>query len=46
MGRATRGVGIYLLGFASLFAIWHVAATWILNSVLFPPPWKVILKAI
>jgi len=46
MGRATRGVGIYLLGFASLFAIWHIAATWILSSVLFPPPWKVFMKAI
>ena len=46
MGRATRGIGLYLLGFASLFAIWHVAATWILSSVLFPPPWKVFVKAI
>ena len=46
MGRATRGVGIYLLGFASLFAIWHIAATWFLSSVLFPPPWKVFMKAI
>ena len=46
MARTARGVGIYLLGFASLFAIWHIAATWILSSVLFPPPWKVFLKAI
>ena len=46
MRSATRSVGIYLLGFASLFAIWHIAATWILSSVLFPPPWKVFLKAI
>ena len=46
MGRAARGVGLYLLGFASLFAIWHIAATWILSSVLFPPPWKVFVKAI
>jgi len=46
MGAAARGVGITLLGFASLFAIWHIAATWILSSVLFPPPWKVFVKAI
>ena len=46
MGAAARGVGIYLLGFASLFAIWHIAATWILSSVLFPPPWNVFVKAI
>ena len=46
MGSSARGVGLYLLGFASLFAIWHVAASWILSSVLFPPPWQVFLKAI
>jgi ABC-type nitrate/sulfonate/bicarbonate transport system permease component len=46
MQASLRGLGIYLLGFASLFAIWHVAATWILSSVLFPAPWKVFLKAI
>ncbi|HEX9555334.1 MAG TPA: ABC transporter permease [Reyranella sp.] len=36
----------YLLGFASLFLIWHFASTWLLNSVLFPPPWRVIVKAV
>jgi ABC-type nitrate/sulfonate/bicarbonate transport system permease component len=46
MQASLRGLGIYLIGFASLFAIWHVAATWLLDSVLFPPPWKVFLKAI
>lgn len=34
----------YLLGFASLFLVWHVASTYILNSVLFPQPLKVIVK--
>jgi ABC-type nitrate/sulfonate/bicarbonate transport system permease component len=43
---ALRSVGFYLLGFASLFAIWHVASTWLLSTVLFPPPWQVFLKAI
>jgi ABC-type nitrate/sulfonate/bicarbonate transport system permease component len=46
VNAALRNVGLYLLGFASLFAIWHVAATWIIPSVLFPAPWSVILKAI
>ena len=46
MRASLRGVGIYLLGFGSLFLIWHVLATWVLSSVLFPTPWKVILKAI
>jgi len=46
MQAGLRSVAIYLLGFASLFLIWHVASTWLLSSVLFPPPWKVVLKAI
>ena len=39
-------VGLTFLGFASLFLIWHAASAWLLSSVLFPPPWKVILKAV
>jgi ABC-type nitrate/sulfonate/bicarbonate transport system permease component len=46
MRAGLRSTGVYLLGFASLFLIWHVASTWLLSSVLFPPPWKVVLKAI
>jgi ABC-type nitrate/sulfonate/bicarbonate transport system permease component len=46
MRTAARGVGIYLIGFASLFLIWHATSVWLLSSVLFPPPWKVFLKAI
>jgi ABC-type nitrate/sulfonate/bicarbonate transport system permease component len=46
MRASLRGVAIYLLGFASLFLIWHLAATFLLSSVLFPTPWKVVLKAI
>lgn len=41
-----RSVGLYIAGFASLFVIWHIASTWIIPSVLFPPPWKVLLKGI
>ncbi len=39
-------VGLYIAGFASLFVIWHIASTWIIPSVLFPTPWKVLLKGI
>jgi len=39
-------LGGYLIGFASLFALWHVASVYLLNSVLFPPPGRVIAKAI
>lgn len=41
-----KGVIQYLVGFASLFVIWHIAATWIMPSVLFPAPWAVIQKSI
>ena len=46
MRASLRSLAIYLLGFASLFLIWHLAATFLLSSVLFPTPWKVVLKAI
>jgi NitT/TauT family transport system permease protein len=36
----------YIIGFASLFALWHVASVWLLNSILFPPPARVVAKAI
>ena len=36
----------YIIGFASLVAIWHVASTYIVHSVLFPQPIKVLIKAI
>lgn len=39
-------LGGYAAGFALLFAIWHVAAVYIVGSILFPPPASVIVKAI
>ena len=45
MGRL-RSVGLYVTGFASLFLIWHVASSWLIPSVLFPTPWKVLIKGI
>ena len=46
MYRAVMRFSGYLVGFASLFALWHVAAVYLLNSVLFPPPLRVIAKAV
>jgi ABC-type nitrate/sulfonate/bicarbonate transport system permease component len=46
MKRSLARLGGYLIGFASLFALWHVAWVYLLNSVLFPPPGRVIAKAI
>jgi NitT/TauT family transport system permease protein len=46
MRRSLARLGGYLIGFASLFALWHVASVYLLNSVLFPPPGRVVAKAI
>jgi len=46
MRNAAARVGGYVLGFASLFLIWHVAAVYVVASVLFPPPAQVIAKAV
>jgi NitT/TauT family transport system permease protein len=46
MKRSLTRLGGYLIGFASLFAVWHVASVYLLNSVLFPPPGRVVAKAI
>jgi NitT/TauT family transport system permease protein len=39
-------IGLYLLGFLSMFVLWHVAAVYLVSSILFPPPWAVIVKAV
>ena len=46
MNRSLGRLAGYLGGFASLFLIWHATSTWLLNSVLFPPPWQVLVKAV
>ena len=38
--------GGYALGFASLFVLWHLAAIYLVSSVLFPPPAIVFRKAV
>jgi ABC-type nitrate/sulfonate/bicarbonate transport system permease component len=35
----------YVVGFLSLFLLWELAAVYLVSSVLFPPPGRVILKA-
>jgi NitT/TauT family transport system permease protein len=46
-GAAGRwSFGGYLLGFAALFFFWHAAATWIVPSVLFPPPATVAVQLV
>ena len=46
MRRSLAQLSGYIIGFGSLFAIWHVASVYLLNSVLFPPPVRVVAKAI
>jgi ABC-type nitrate/sulfonate/bicarbonate transport system permease component len=38
--------GGYVLGFVSLFVIWHLAAVYLVGSVLFPPPTLVFKKGV
>src|SRR5205809_4931223 len=38
--------GGYALGFVSLFALWHLAAVYLVSSVLFPPPTVVFRKGV
>jgi NitT/TauT family transport system permease protein len=44
--RFWSNYGGYVLGFVSLVVIWHVAAVFVVGSVLFPPPVVVYRKAI
>ncbi|HEY3100802.1 MAG TPA: ABC transporter permease [Methylomirabilota bacterium] len=44
--RLWSAYGGYVLGFVSLVVIWHVAAVYVVGSVLFPPPVVVYRKAV
>ena len=43
MSRSATLLG-YLGGFLLLFLVWHLAATVLVHSALFPPPWPVLLR--
>ncbi len=40
------GAAATLAGFASLFALWHVASVYLVGSALFPPPLRVLARGI
>src|ERR1700748_1147695 len=47
--RALKNIGSivpHLIGFATLFLAWHIASTYLVRSVLFPPPLVVFSKAL
>ena len=46
MQKTFGALGGYLLGFGSLFVLWHVLSLYVIHSVLFPPPIQVFGKAI
>ena len=46
MREAVGKLSLYALGFASIFLLWHLAAVYLVRSVLFPPPWPVLLKGV
>lgn len=43
--RIATNYGLYVLGFASLFFVWEILATFVVPSVLFPPPGRVLVRA-
>jgi NitT/TauT family transport system permease protein len=46
MREAAGRLSLYAIGFASIFVLWHLAAVYLVHSVLFPPPWPVLVKAV
>jgi ABC-type nitrate/sulfonate/bicarbonate transport system permease component len=38
--------GLHLLGFVSLFVLWHVISLYVFHSILFPPPLPVFRRGI
>ena len=46
MRRLWSRYGGYVIGFLSLFALWHLASVYLVSSVLFPPPGVVLRKAV
>jgi NitT/TauT family transport system permease protein len=44
--RTILGFLPYVVGFCSLFLVWHVVAVYVVGSVLFPPPYAVLLRGI
>jgi ABC-type nitrate/sulfonate/bicarbonate transport system permease component len=45
LGERARIIAGYAIGFASMFVIWHLASVYLVSSVLFPPPARVLVKA-
>jgi NitT/TauT family transport system permease protein len=44
--RALATIGPQLIGFATLFLVWHIASVYIVKSLLFPPPLGVLKKGV
>lgn len=45
MNSRAATIGGYIAGFALLFLIWHLAALYLVRSVLFPSPFPVFERA-
>jgi ABC-type nitrate/sulfonate/bicarbonate transport system permease component len=42
--RTVRQYLTYLLSFVTIFGLWQIMATYLIPSVLFPPPWPVAVR--
>ncbi|MBN8958748.1 MAG: ABC transporter permease [Rhizobiales bacterium] len=45
-GAFLNSILLQLIGFASLFLVWHIASVYIVQSLLFPPPLTVLKKGV
>lgn len=46
MPQFVRVYGLYIIGFISLFILWHVLSVYLVRSILFPPPIPVMRRAV
>ena len=46
VGRYLHQYGYYVIGFASMIALWWLLATFVFPSVLFPPPGRVFARGV
>lgn len=45
LSRQLRDIVPYMLSFLALFVVWHIFAVFVVNSIMFPPPIPVLIRA-
>lgn len=44
--KASTGIFPYVMSFAALLILWHLTAVFVVKSILFPPPFPVLLELV